>query len=234
MRRSLLVLGLAFATAAGAAPADAQTLADYDYENLTFRGVGVDAGYIWPTNVENTVQYGLRLDLGYLGPGVRIIPSISYWRSEFKQAELDALAARLGSQTGGGITGEELAPIEWSDLSLSVDGHFVWNTPIQVLTFAGGGVALHALNGQGEAIDDTLVEDLLDAITAGISVLGGFEFSPVERFRVYGEGRYTILNSIQYLSARGGVQFMFGGPINIQLGNTVPAAPPTEIGINNE
>lgn len=228
MRRSLLVLGLAFATVAGTAPADAQTLADYDYEHLAFRGVGVDVGYIWPNNVENTVQYGLRVDLGYLGPGVRIIPSIAYWRSEFKQSELDVLAARLSSQTGRVISGEDLGPIEWSDLSLSVDGHFVWNTPIQVLTFAGGGVGLHALNGQGDAIDDTLVEDLLDAITAGISVLGGFEFSPIERFRVYGEGRYTILNSIQYLSAKGGVQFMFGGPINVQVGTIVPATPPTE------
>lgn len=234
MRRSLLALGLAFGTAAGAAPADAQTLADYDYENLTFRGVGVDAGYIWPTNVESTIQYGLRLDLGYLGPGVRIIPSISYWRSEFKQTELDDLATRIGGQTGGGISGEDLAPIEWSDLSLSVDGHFVWNTPIQVLTFAGGGVGLHAMNGQGAAIDDTLVEDLLDAIALGVSVLGGFEFAPVDRFRVYGEGRYTILNSIQYLSARAGVQFMFEGSDNIELGTIVPAAPPTEPGMARE
>lgn len=230
MRRSLLALGLTFAAAAGPAPTDAQTLADYDYENLSFRGVGVDFGYVWPSNVESTVQYGLRLDLGYLGPGVRIIPSIAYWRSEFKQAELDDLAIQINRQSDGAVSGEDLGPIEWSDLSLSVDGHFVWNTPVRILTFAGGGLSLHALNGQGDAIDDTLVEDLLDVITLGFSALGGFEFSPVDRFRVYGEGRYTILNSIQYLSARAGVQFMLGGPDRIELGTIVPATPPTETG----
>lgn len=229
MRRSFIALGLALTAAvAGASPAQTQTLADYDYENLAFRGVGVDIGYIWPTNVVNTLQYGLRFDLGYLGPGVRIIPSIAYWRSEFKRSELSDLAIRLSEQTGTSINGDDLGPIEWSDLSLSVDGHFVWNTPVQVLAFAGGGVALHALNGQGTAIDDTLVEDLLDAITAGVSAMGGLEFAPVDRFRVYGEGRLTVLNSVQYLSARAGVQFMFGGTDNIRLGTIVPATPPTE------
>jgi opacity protein-like surface antigen len=209
----------------GAGPASAQTLADYDYENLAFRGVGLDWGHIWPDKVKNTAVYSVRLDLGYLGPGIRIIPSISYWTSEFTGEQLDNLAARLRDATGAEITGEDLGPIRWSDISLSADAHFVWNTPIHVLTYVGGGLGLHAMNGQGDAIEATFVEDLLDSIAASFAPLAGFEFAPVRRLRVYAEGRYTIMNAIQYISARGGLQFMFGQDTGVQVGLAVPAPP---------
>ncbi len=227
MRRSLLALGIAvFAISGGSSTAAAQTLEDYDYEYLTFRGIGIDAGYIWPTKVKPAPIFGIRLDLGYLGPGVRIIPSISYWRSEFNRSELQDLAIRINArQSGVDLSPDSLGPIEWSDLALSIDGHFVWNTPIQLLTFVGAGLGFHALNGQGAAIDDTIIEDLLDAISTGASVLAGFEYEAIQRLRVYGEGRYSAMNSIQYLSARAGVQFMFGGTDPTQLGAAVPVPP---------
>ena len=211
---------------AGAAPAAAQSLADYDYENLTLRGLGVDVGYVWADKIMDTQAFGVRLDLGYLGPGVRVVPSISYWASEFTLAELNILAERINQQTGVplGLTGSDLAPIEWSDLSLSLDFQFVWNTPLRVLTFIGVGGGLHTMNGQGRAVDDTFVEDLLDSVTAGASALAGLEFQPVRRVRVYAEGRYTALNSIQFLSAKGGLQLMFN--IDNEAVGAVVAPPP--------
>lgn len=210
---------------AGAGPASAQSLADYDYEHLAFRGVGADFGYMWAERVRDTEAYGVRVDLGYLGPGIRIVPTFGYWASSFTRAELDALATRLNQQTGGFLQGSDLEPIEWSDLSLSLDAHFVWNTPLRVLTFIGAGGGLHALNGQGAAVDDTFVEDLLDSITAGVNALAGLEFQPVPRLRVYAEGRYTALNSIQYLSAKGGLQLMFNADEGVAVGAVVPAPP---------
>lgn len=222
MRRTLLIAALFGA----AHPAAAQTLADYDYENLAFRGIGVDAGYLWAGKVVDTQRYGVRLDLGYLGPGVRIVPTLEYWSSQFTAAELDSLAARINNQPPGSlISGSQLAPIKWSDLSLSVDGQFVWNTPLHVLTFIGVGGGLHALNGQGAAVDGTFVEDLLDSITAGVNALAGLEFQPISRVRVYAEGRYTALNSIQYLSVRGGLQLMFNVDERV-VGAVAPPPPP--------
>ena len=72
----------------------AQDLADYDYENLAFRGIGLDYGYIWPTKVAATPLFSVRLDLGYLGPAVAA-STISYWSSEFKRSELARLANKL-------------------------------------------------------------------------------------------------------------------------------------------
>ena len=220
-RRTLLIAAL---MGAATAPAAGQTLADYDYENLAFRGVGVDAGYLWANKIRDTERFGVRLDLGYLGPGVRIIPSLEYWASDFTRAELDELAGRINQQTGGFIQGADLEPIKWSNLSLSLDGQFVWNTPLRVLTFVGAGGSLHALNGQGNAVDDTFVEDLMDSITAGVSALAGFEFQPIARVRLYAEGRYTALNSIQYLTAKGGLQLMFEVEEDM-VGGVVPPAP---------
>ena len=221
MRAIFLAMGLLLAVG----PAAAQSLEDYDYEDLRFRGVGLDIGYIWPDKVENTEMYSVRLDLGYLGPGVRIIPSISYWSSRLTGDELDQMADRINNLTGGSIQGSDLGPIEWSDISLSVDGHFVWNTPIDVLTWAGAGLGFHALNGSGQAVDDTFVEDLLDAISAGFALLAGAEVEPVDRLRVYGEGRYTIMNSIHYPSLRAGVQLMFSSGVGLTAGSVAPVPP---------
>ena len=219
-RLPLLAATLALVAALGAAsPAAGQTLADYDYDQLTFRGLGLGAGYLWSPRIEDTEQYSLRIDLGYLGPGVRMIPSISYWSSEVEAGEIAELADRLGIPTA------DLGVIEWSDISLSLDSHFVWSTPLGFLTYLGVGVGLHALNGQGPAIDDTFIEDLLDDVTAGVTGIAGIEFEPVRRLRFFVEGRYTAMTSLRFTTVRGGVQVMFSRG-NAEVGVVPPAPDP--------
>lgn len=195
------------------AAAHAQNLADYDYENLAFRGVGFDWGYIWPTKVEPASIFTVRLDLGFLGPAVRIVPSVSYWSSQFRMAELDRLADRLSQlpplrDQEVVITAEDLGQVDWSDLTLAVDAHVVWTTPFNVFTFVGAGAALHALNGRGSVIDDTFIEDLLDSTGAGVAVLAGAEWHALPRLRLYGEARYTIASDVRYPGIRLGAAFM--------------------------
>jgi hypothetical protein len=196
-----------------AAPAAGQELADYDYANLTFRGVGFDIGYIWPSKVEPTALYSIRLDLGFLGPAVRISPSISYWSSTFRDSELERLADRLNNlpplqAQGVDITGADLGTVEWSDLALSIDAHVVWTAPLDIITFLGVGGSLHALNGRGDAIAETFVEDLLDSTTAGLAVMGGVEYQPLARVRLYGEARYTLVSDVRYAGVRVGAAIM--------------------------
>lgn len=195
------------------AAADGQTLADYDYENLTFRGIGVDWGYIWPSKVEPTATYSVRLDLGYLGPAVRIAPSISYWSSRLRTRELDRLADRLNrlpplEEQQIEITAGDLGTIHWSDLALSLDAHVVWTAPLDVITFVGAGASLHALNGRGDVIDDTFIEDLLDSTSAGIAFMGGFEMQAMPRLRLYAEARYTLVSDVRYPGLRLGASLM--------------------------
>lgn len=198
-----------------ATPAGAQELADFDYENLSFRGIGLEVGWIEPTRVESTASYGVRLDLGYLGPGVRITPTVSYWSSRMQHGEVRELEQRLEElvdreSPGSAPASVNLGTIDWADLVIGLDSHVVWALPGPLLTFLGGGIAAHVQNGSGEAIRGTFVEDLLDSVTAGFNVHGGLEYPLSDGFRVYGTTRYEILGDLQYLELRAGLQFMFG------------------------
>ncbi len=212
-----VLVGLAW-TGVGAGPLAAQGLADFDYENLAFRGLGIEFGWLVPNRVEATPSYGIRMDLGYLGPGLRLTPSLTYWSSEMKRAEVGELETRLEelvdreSPPGAPPASVNLGTIDWSDLVLGLDGHMVWSVPGDVLTFLGGGVAAHIQNGSGEAIQGTFIEDLLDSVTAGFNVHGGLEFPFSDQLRLYGVTRYELLGDLQYLELRMGLQFMFGAP----------------------
>lgn len=213
MMRTLARLVTACTLLLYAGSVSAQELADYDYENLSFRGIGFDYGYIWPSKVEATPMYSLRLDLGFLGPAVRLVPTLSYWSSRFHADELDQLADRLSSlpplvEQDVVITADDLGTVEWSDMTMSLDAHVVWTVPLDIIMFVGLGGSLHALNGRGDAIADTFVEDLLDSTTAGVALLGGAEFQPVSRLRVYGEARYTLVSDVRYPAIRIGAALM--------------------------
>jgi hypothetical protein len=212
MRRLLRVLILPLLLLAPAGGA-AQELADYDYVNLSFRGLGFDVGMIWPDKVKATPVWSLRLDLGFLGPAIRIVPSLSYWSSTMRTAELERLAERLSlipslQEREVVITAADMGRIAWSDLSLGVDAHVVWTAPLDIITFVGAGTSVHALNGRGDFIDDTFIEDLLDSTTAGLAVMAGFEVQPLARVRVYGEARYTLVSNVRYPGLRIGAALM--------------------------
>lgn len=207
-----VVLALALTTQNGAA----QDLADFDYENLSFRGIGVAWGYLYPTRVEPTQSVSVRMDLGYLGPGVRVVPSVTYWSSRFRRSEVAKLEDRVAdlvvTQTDQPRPTVSLGEIDWSDVDLSLDAHVVWRVPYGILSYAGAGVAAHLLNGKGGAVNGTFVEDLLDSVTAGFNLHAGLEYPATDHLRLYGQGRYEVLGDLQYFQMRFGTQVMIGRP----------------------
>ena len=195
------------------APARAQSLADYDYTNLRFRGIGFDVGQIWPNKVRSTESYAIRMDLGFLGPNVRVSPSISYWSSSFKASELDGLAMKLNrlpalQAQGATVTTADLGKIDWSDFSLTMDAQYMFTLPYNIFTYAGLGGGLHALNGKGTLIQNTLWEDFLDTVTIGAAAMAGVEVPVLDNFRVYGEARFTLLSDVRYPGVRVGGAYM--------------------------
>ncbi|MBI4521663.1 MAG: hypothetical protein HY701_12555 [Gemmatimonadetes bacterium] len=205
---------------AAAAPLAAQQLEDFDYENLSFRGIGLEIGQIWPSRVVNTEAAAVRVDLGYLGPGVRILPGVSYWSSRLKSSETRRLADRFESaivrQIPDSVLDQigplsvNLGTVKWSDIALMLDAQVVWAAPFGLLTYAGVGASAHVLNGRGEFINGTFVEDLLDAVQAGVNVHGGAEYPLGSRYRLYSTGRFVALEDLHYLTASLGLQVMFG------------------------
>jgi hypothetical protein len=191
-----------------------QDLADLDYENLAFRGFGFDWGYLWPTRVERTASVGMRFDMGYAGPGLRVVPSITYWSSPLRSGEITKLEDRIGAlvadQTGGPAPVLDLGPIRWRDVAIGVDAHVVWDSLFDVLTYGGLGVTAHILDGDGDAIAGTFIDDLLDSVTAGFNLHFGAEYPVTNRFRMYTLAKYEVLSDIQYFTARIGWQIMTG------------------------
>ena len=194
--------------------ADSQDLADLDYDNLSFRGFGFEIGYLFPDRVEEATSYGIRFDLGYLGPGLRIVPSITYWSSPFQASEVSGLETRVASlvqtQTGALPPTVDLGVIDWTDVAFSLDGHIVWEVPFDILTFAGLGLSAHILNGDGAAINGTFVEDLLDSVSAGFNLHAGVEYPVTDRLRLHSQGRYEVLEDLQFFHLKFGFQLMTG------------------------
>lgn len=216
MRRAFpIALSVTAALASGAGSLRAQGLSDLDYENLSLRGVMLDVGYVRSSKVDDTTSFGGRLDLGFLGNGVRMVAGFNHWSSHLAGREVRQLEDKLSTLIEG-ETGEptsvNLGMIGWSDTALNADVHFLWRVPLGLLTYAGLGGSAHVLRGSGAAINDTFVDDLLDSVRAGLNVHGGLEMPLHRRFRLIGEARYEVLEDLSYLQFRVGGQFMFSEP----------------------
>jgi len=203
------------ATSAVPHEAWAQDLADYDYENLSFRGISFDVGYLYADNVEDTRTLGVRFDLGFLGPGFRLMPGVTYWESTMAQSEVDEFETRLGTLTedqGGTVPpgGFDLGVIDRSDVVLSLDGHYVWAVPLNLFFSAGLGLSAHFLNGSGGGIDETFVEDLLDSVSAGFNLHAGLEYPITDRVRISAGSKVEVLGDLNYVEFRGGLSFIWG------------------------
>ena len=118
-------------TLGAAGAVGAQDLADFDYEDLTLRGIGFEASWIQPNRVDDTHVLGVRFDLGYLGPGLRILPRVSFWDSFLDAGEVARLEGRVESLIEG-VTPPQTPPvsvdlgrIRWSDLTIGMDAQFV-------------------------------------------------------------------------------------------------------------
>ncbi len=217
LRGGATIMAAAALLMGGGGAVHAQELADFDYENLSFRGAGLAFGYMTSSRVESTGTWGARADLGFLGPGVRVTTGFTRWSSFLKASEVRGLEERVEQlvlEQTGTVTSVDLGRISWSDVAFHADAHVLWRVPaVGVYTYAGAGGTAHILRGSGEAIEDTFVEDLLDSIRAGLNVHGGVEFPFHPRFRVYGESRFEFLENLRYLQVKVGGQFMIGnGP----------------------
>jgi hypothetical protein len=211
-RGLLLALALLVPAAAGA-----QTLEDYDYEDLHLGAVGPEVGWVLPADLEPAPSFGIRADLGYVGPHVRIAPAIRFWSSSLRQEEVQRLAQQIvriceRQATAVCPSSLDLGQLRRSDLELSADAHYVLREGNVFTPFAGGGVSLHLLNGRGEFIDDTFVEDLLDTVAPGVSLLGGLSLPLGSRLQLLTEGRLVLSGDVRYASVALGGTWNLPGP----------------------
>lgn len=199
-----------------------QNLPDYEDANLSFRGILVEVGHIFPNKIEDTDIFALRFDLGFLTPGFRIVPGVAFWTSTMAQDEVnkfESLLGQLNTDQGGSSPsgGFNLGSIKRDDVVLSLDGSYMWSIPLDFFFWAGVGASAHFLNGSGPAVNGTFVEDLMDSVSAGFNVHGGLEYPIKDRFRIYGGSKIEILGDLRYLELRFGMNYIWG---NLVQGET--------------
>lgn len=196
-----------------------QELADYDYENLGFRGISFEYGNILFKTYEETEAYSVKLDLGFLGPGVRMATRASYWSSEMLPEELVSFESSLNAMilAQGGVlpgNGLEIGSIKRDDMSVSVEADYVWRIPLGMLLSTGLGASAHLVNGTTKIPDDTFLNGLLDSFTAGFNVHSGLEYLVTDRIRLYGDSRIGLAGNVRF--------FQFGGGLTILWGELLP------------
>ena len=192
-----------------------QELADYDYEKLAFRGISVEYGNILFNTYEETEVYSVKLDLGFLGPGVRMATRASYWRSEMVPEELVSFESSLNTMilAQGGVlpgNGLEIGSIKRDDMSVSVEADYVWRIPLGMLLSTGLGASAHLVNGTTQIPDDTFLNGLLDSFTAGFNVHSGLEYLVTDRIRLYGDSRIGLAGNVRFFQFGGGLTILWG------------------------
>ena len=192
-----------------------QELADYDYEKLAFSGISVEYGNILFKTYEETEVYSVKLDLGFLGPGVRMATRASYWSSEMVPEELVSFESSLNTMilAQGGVlpgNGLEIGSIKRDDMSVSVEADYVWRIPLGMLLSTGLGASAHFVNGTTQIPDDTFLNGLLDSFTAGFNVHSGLEYLVTDRIRLYGDSRIGLAGNVRFFQFGGGLTILWG------------------------
>lgn len=206
--RGSIVAGIGLAIAvASVRPAAAQNLEQYDYSNLGLRGIGAELVYVDATQNEATVGFGAKLDLGFLGPGLRVVPRFAYWKADVDASQVDELEAQLETVSELEPGSINLGQIQRSAYVLGADFEYIASVS-RLQPYVGAGLDLYALNDDGAAIKGTFLDDLV--ITAGVSGVAGLQVELTRNWNAYGEFRATAVTDASSLGAAFGLYYMFG------------------------
>lgn len=206
--RGSIVAGVALAMSVMAVrPADAQNLEQYDYSNLGLRGIGAELVYVDATQNEAAVGFGARLDLGFLGPGLRVVPRFAYWKADVDASRVSDLETQLEAVSELEPGSINLGQIQRSAYVLGADFEYIASVS-RLKPYIGAGLDVYALNDDGAAIKGTFLDDLV--ITAGVSGVAGLQVELTPSWNAYGEFRATAVTDASSLGAAVGLFYMFG------------------------
>ena len=194
----------ALALTAFRSPLMAQGLEEYDYTNLGLRGATGEAFLVFPSGVKETIGFGARVDWGFLGPHVRMQSLFAYWASDMKQSEIDKFNRRMEelveSQNPGTEVTIDLGTIRRSAVIFGGDLHWMPRVTDIVRPYLGVGAELYILNGSGDGISGTFIEDGMDLFTAGLSGVAGLEFGLTDTLVFYSDIRGSLVADVQSIA----------------------------------
>lgn len=197
----MVALGVTVETAA------AQGLEDYDYTNLGLRAIGFEIFSVDASQNESTIGIGAKLDLGFLGPNIRVVTRLGYWKADVDAGQVSELEAQLEDASGLDAGTIDLGTIDRSAYIFGTD--FQWTTRnTKVSPYIGVGLDVYLLNDDGDAIRDTFLDD--NVVTAGVSGVIGAQVALSRRWNVYGEFRGAAVTDASNVGVAVGLSVMTG------------------------
>jgi len=187
-------------------------LSEFSYDDLRLSGIQVDIGSLGARDLRGALTGGLRVDVGYLAPHVRMLLGVSYARSQFTQravARFNRQLLALVSDPDSNAT-IDVGRISLADLITDLDLQYVFNDGQPFTAALGLGVGVHLRNGSGRAINGTFVDDALDGVAPALNGTLAFGVDLTRAWRFTGEARGTLLSNFSTVSGR--VGFMFRLP----------------------
>lgn len=189
-------------------------------DRLRLTALGASVGPVRVSRAEHTQSYGVYADYGYIDPSWRVVFSVTYWgshfRDEFVETFEDRLRERIIDPSGDDTV--DLGRINVSDIALELDLRYTPRPNAVLRPYAGGGLGAHIVNAESPFINDTFVESALDNISAGLAVFAGLDTAPVGRLSFGLQARLNLLSNLRYWSGRALVTYF--------LGNQPPSSSP--------
>jgi outer membrane protein W len=179
----------------------------FSYEGIRFSAVGVEAGAMWSNRLTTEPVGALRVDFGNFAPKVRVLLSATYFKGQFRQEEIDEFERQLEEIVDDPTVMIDVGTITWADYGLALDFHYLFEPGRRVRPYAGLGVGLHFRNGNGEAINGTIVERALDMVDVGIIGSLGFEIGLTKSLVLTADARGEATTELLTASVRGGLSY---------------------------
>jgi hypothetical protein len=190
-----------------ATPIAAQGLEDYDYNNLGLRGIGAGLFYVDASQNDGELGFEGKVDLGFLGPNIRIVPRVGYWKADVEASQVTELEMQLEEASGLEPGTISLGDIKRSAYIIGTD--FQWTVrDARIAPYIGLGLDVYILNDDGDAIQDTFLDDLI--VTAGVSGVVGAQVALSRRWSAYGEFRGTAVTDASNVGLAFGLFLMTG------------------------
>lgn len=183
-------------------------LEQFSYEHLQFTGIGVEGGVLVSDRLTREVTGAVRVDYGWIAPRVRVLLGASYFKADFQEPEVTRFEnqlCRILTPTGGCTI--DIGSIEWSDWEADIDLQYVVGMAQRVSGYFGMGVGVHLMNGSGDAIAGTFVEDALDRVDLGINLSLGTQLQLVPSFFLTMDVRGGLATELRTAAARAGFMY---------------------------
>ena len=143
--------------------------------NIGFNGVGAFVGFAMPDNIDNTLAFGAKADLGTIMDGkVAIEGDLSFWKKSEDEGTWE---------------------FSYSQLTIGALGKYFLNPMNSMKPYVGGGVGLTIATAKAEysGTANQYVNDWDESDTElGITLMGGVNFDLSDTLTGFAEARYQL------------------------------------------